>query len=694
MKMNKFVTRLSKVVMFLWVPFAFAVDTSSITNIEVSNVSADKQIVKVTFNEAPPTPTSFSVNTPPRIAFDFANTANQTGKNTIQVNGAALRTLNVAEGTGRTRLVFNLQKLAGYETKVEGNSLFITVDAASAGAGTAASSAPVQKNTQFADSKPSGKREGIQNIDFRRGSNGEGKVIIDLTSPNVGIDIRQQGKNLVVEFPKSALPKNLERRLDVTDFGTPIQKVETFAQGDTVKMLIEPKGNWEHSAYQTENRFVVEVRDASQSKDKLASKANFKGEKLSLNFQNVEVRTVLQVIAEFTGMNIITSDSVGGALTLRLKDVPWDQALDIILQAKGLDQRKTGNVMWIAPRDELAAKEKAELESRKQISELEPTRTEFFQLKYHKADALKTILSDEKQRILSPRGSAVIDPRTNQVVVQDIPAKLEQIRELLAKIDVPVRQVMIESRIVEAEDGFQRNLGVKLHGLAWRGDVTLGGGTTTKTVGTPPNDGPVPAIAGNIPQVSLPAAGIGGFSPASIAMLIAGSDGILGLELNALEQDGKLKIVSSPRLITADQVEAVIEDGQEIPYTESAQNGASTVAFKKATLSLRVTPQITPDGSVFMDVQVNKDSRGENTISGPAINTKQIRTKVLVESGGTVVIGGIYIEDNSNTVTQVPLLGDIPMVGNLFKNRAVNKVRRELLIFLTPRVLESDLTLR
>lgn len=693
MKMNKFVTRLSNVAMCFWVPFAFAVDAASIKNIEVSNVSADKQIVKVTFNETPPTPTSFSVNTPPRIAFDFANTANETGKNTVQVNSGALRTVNVAEGTGRTRLVFNLQKLAGYETKVEGNSLLITVDSASA-IGSAAGSAPVQKNTQFAESKPSAKREGIQNIDFRRGSNGEGKVIIDLTSPNVGIDIRQQGKNLVVEFPKSALPKNLERRLDVIDFGTPIQKIETFAQGDTVKMLIEPKGNWEHSAYQTENRFVVEVRDASQSKDKAASKANFKGEKLSLNFQNVEVRTVLQVIAEFTGMNIITSDSVGGALTLRLKDVPWDQALDIILQAKGLDQRKTGNVMWIAPRDELAAKEKAELESRKQISELEPTRTEFFQLKYHKADALKTILSDEKQRILSPRGSAVIDPRTNQLVVQDIPAKLEQIRDLLAKIDVPVRQVMIESRIVEAEDGFQRNLGVKLHGLAWRGDVTVGGGTTTKTYGTPPNDFPGPALAGNIPQVNLPAAGIGGFNPASIAMLIAGSDGILGLELNALEQDGKLKIVSSPRLITADQVEAVIEDGQEIPYTESAQNGASTVAFKKATLSLRVTPQITPDGSVFMDVQVNKDSRGENTISGPAINTKQIRTKVLVESGGTVVIGGIYIEDNSNTVTQVPLLGDLPMVGNLFKNRATNKVRRELLIFLTPRVLESDLTLR
>lgn len=695
MKMNKFLTRLSQVALCIFAPFIFAAEASNITNIEVSSVSADKQIVKVTFSDAPPTPTSFSVNTPPRIAFDFANTANQTGKNTFQVNGAALRTLNVAEGTGRTRLVFNLQKQAGYETRVEGNSFFITVDAATAGATAASNSAPVQKNTQFADAKASNKREGIQNIDFRRGANGEGKVIIDLSSPNVGIDIRQQGKNLVVEFAKAGLPKNLERKLDVTDFGTPIQRVETFSQGDSVKMMIEPKGNWEYSAYQTENRFVVEVRDATASKDKAAVKANFKGEKLSLNFQNVEVRTVLQVIAEFTGLNIITSDSVGGSLTLRLKDVPWDQALDIILQAKGLDQRKTGNVMWIAPRDELAAKEKSELESRKQISELEPTRTEFFQLKYHKAEALKVILSDDKQKILSPRGSAVIDPRTNQVVVQDIPSKLEQIRELLAKIDIPVRQVMIEARIVEAEDGFQRNLGVKLSGLYAKNSTAVGGGLTTKTYTNP--DGstvPGPAIAGDKPLLSLPAAGIGGFSPASIAMLIVGSDGILGLELNALEQDGKLKIISSPRLVTADQVEAMIEDGQEIPYSSSSQNGATTVEFKKATLSLRVTPQITPDGSVFMDVQVNKDSRGENTLSGPAINTKQIRTKVLVESGGTVVIGGIYIEDNSNTVTQVPLLGDLPYLGNLFKNRAVNKVRRELLIFLTPRVLESDLTLR
>lgn len=696
MKMNTIMTLASQAVFLLLSPFAFAIDGSSITAIDVSNVSAEKQVVKISFNGVPPTPTSFAVNTPPRIAFDFANTTNQAGKNSVQVNGAALRLINVAEGTGRTRLVFNLQKPATYETKVENNDLLVTVDGAAA-VSAAKGAVPVASNAKFAEAKPSAKREGIQDIDFRRGTSGEGKVVIDLSSSNVGIDIRQQGKKLLVEFSKVALAKNLERSLDVSDFGTPIQKVDTFSQGDTVKMLIEPKGNWEYSAYQTENRFVVEVRDASEKNKAMQSKPNYKGEKLSLNFQSVEIRTVLQVIAEFTGLNIITSDTVNGALTLRLKDVPWDQALDIILQAKGLDQRKSGNVMWIAPRDELASKEKQELESKKQIAELEPTRTEYFALKYTKADDMKLVLTDEKQKLLSPRGSAVIVPRTNQVIVQDIPSKLEQIRELIAKTDIPVRQVMIEARIVEAEDGFSRNLGVKLHALGWKGDLQVSGGN--KNDGTYPANGvPLtgtgPIMAGNIPQVNLPAAGIGGFNAGSIAMLLAGTDGLLGLELSALEQDGKGKIVSSPRLVTADQVEAVIEDGQEIPYSESSQNGATSVSFKKATLSLKVTPQITPDGNVFMDVAVNKDSRGENTLSGPAINTKQIKTKVLVENGGTVVIGGIYIEDTTNTVTQIPLLGDIPVMGNLFKNRSTVKAKRELLIFLTPRVLQSDLTLR
>ncbi|MBM3117542.1 type IV pilus secretin PilQ [Jeongeupia naejangsanensis] len=667
---------------------AFAAD-NNITNVEVSNLSAEKQVIKLTFSGPAPTPTSFSVNTPPRIALDFANTGNQFEKSSIQVNGSALRLINLAEGNGRTRMVLNLQKQASYQTEVNGNTLLVTVDGAQGGA------VAKQKATQFAPTKASAGADSVTNVDFRRGTTGEGKIVVDLTSPNVGIDIRQQGQTLVVEFNKAALPKNLERSMDVADFGTPVQKVDTYTQGNQTKMVIQPKGVWEYSAYQTENRFTVEVRDTSNS-NKLANlKPNYKGEKLSLNFQSVEIRTVLQVIAEFTGLNIITSDTVSGNLTLRLKDVPWDQALDIILQAKGLDQRRNGNVLWIAPRDELAAKEKQELESKKQISELEPTRTEYFNLKYHKADAFEKILKDEKQKILSPRGSAVIDPRTNTLIIQDIPSKLDQIRELIGKIDIAVRQVMIEARIVEAEDGFSRNLGVKFHGIGWKGDVTGGGALTTKdTTNSDGSKSSQPAIAGNIPSVNLPAAGLNGFGAGSIAMLIAGNDGLLGLELSALEADGKGKIVSSPRLVTADQVEAIIEDGQEIPYTETAPNGATSVSFKKATLSLKVTPQITPDGNVIMDVKVNKDSRGQDTIAGPAINTKQIQTKVLVENGGTVVVGGIYIQDTGKDVTKVPFLGDIPVVGYLFKNTATRDAKRELLIFITPKIVDSNLTLR
>ncbi|MBE9607890.1 type IV pilus secretin PilQ [Chitinilyticum piscinae] len=664
-------------------------EQSALTAVDVTSESAERQVVKLTFSGQPPVPTSFVVKAPPRIALDFANVANQAGKNAVQVNGAAVRTLNIAEGSGRTRVVLNLAKSAGYTTETQGNTVLVVVDAASVEASSGTSS----KTTIFSETKAVGKKESIQNIDFRRGANGEGKIVVDLSSPNVGIDIRQQGKNLLVDFSKASLAKALERRMDVTDFGTPVQKVDAYAQGDQVKMVIEPKGNWEYSAYQTENRFVIEVRDASADKAALSSQKNYKGEKLSLNFQNVEIRTVLQVIAEFTGMNVITSDTVNGALTLRLKDVPWDQALDIILQAKGLDMRKSGNVLWIAPRDELAAKEKQELETKKQISELEPTRTEYFRLKYHRAEAFEKILKDDKQKLLSPRGSAVIDERTNTLIIQDIPTKLEQIRDVVEKLDIPVRQVMIEARIVEASDGFARNLGVKWHGIGWKGDVTTGGGITTKDYDTVSGDkAKGPAIDGSKPQINLGAAGLNDFAAASLGFLIKGSDGMLALELSAMEADGLGKVVSSPRVMTADGQEAKIEEGQEAAFTETAPNGATTTTFKKAVLSLKVKPQITPDGNVIMDVKVNKDNF-ENVRLG-LLNTKQVETIVRVENGGTVVIGGIYITEEAKDVTKVPLLGDIPGVGNLFKNTSTSTKKRELLVFLTPKVIDGALTLR
>ena len=688
MNYSKMITRLGCLALALIAPLALALDPVSITGIEVSNISAEKQVVKINFSGEAPSPASFSINTPPRIAFDFANTTNQAGKSAVQVNGNVLRLINIAEGSGRTRVVFNLQKQASYQAKAEGKAVLITVD------GTAVDTAAV-KTTHFSDAKPTEKTQGIQDIDFRRGDNGEGKIVVDLSSPNVGIDIRQQGKNLVVEFAKAALPKKLERRLDVTDFGTLVQKVDAYSQADSAKLVIEPKGNWEYSAYQTENRFTIEVREVVDDARKLTSQKTYKGEKLSLNFQNVEIRTVLQVLAEFTGMNIITSDSVNGALTLRLKDVPWDQAMDIILQAKGLDQRKTGIVVWIAPRDELAAKEKQELETKKQIEELVPTRQEMFRLKYHKAEDFEKILKDDKNKLLSKRGSAVMDPLTNTLIINDVPTKLEEIRDLIAKTDIPSRQVMIEARIVEAREGFSRELGARL-GLIRAGSTNTYSGTL-KDAG--PNLHPVSGTAATVyPEnlaVNLPAAGINGYSAASFAALFGSVFGsMIELELSALESDSAGKIVSSPRLITADRVEATIEDGEEIPYSQTAPNGATTVSFKKATLSLKVTPQITPDGNVIMDLKVNKDSRGADTTAGPAIDTKQIQTKVLVENGGTVVIGGIYLQSTANVTDQVPFLGDIPILGNLFKHRSTSRSKRELLIFVTPRIMAQELVVR
>lgn len=658
--------------------FAQAADPVSITGIDVSNITSEKQVIKISFSGEAPSPASFSINTPPRIAFDFANTTNQSGKNSVSVTGNVLRLINIAEGAGRTRVVLSLNKQAMHEAKAEGKTVLITVDGT--GAGSAAS-----QTVHFSAAKPVSTEKavaGIQNIDFRRGDNGEGKIVVDLSSPNVGIDIRQQGKNLVVDFSKAALPAKLERRLDVADFGTLVQKIDAIAQGDAAKLVIEPKGNWEYSAYQTENKFTIEVREMVDESKKLTSQKTYKGDKLSINYQNVDVRQALSAFADFTNLNIIMSDSVNGSLTLIFKDVPWDQALDIILQTKGLDMRKTGNVVWIAPRDELAAKEKQELETKKQIEELVPTRQEMFRLKYHKALDFEKVLKDDKNKLLSKRGSAVMDPMTNILIINDIPSKLEEIRDLIAKTDLPSRQVMIEARIVEATDGFSRELGARLN-------FNFNGGNPP---GLSAANG-VKQTAGSV-GVNLPGAGVNGFSPASIALSAATTHGLISLELSALETDGKGKIISSPRLVTADRVEATIEDGQEIPYSQTAPNGATTVSFKKATLSLKVTPQITPDGNVIMDLKVNKDSRGAETVSGPAIDTKQIQTKVLVENGGTIVIGGIYIQTLKDTTDQVPLLGDIPVIGNLFKHNTKIDERRELLIFISPRVLTSELTVR
>jgi type IV pilus assembly protein PilQ len=668
-----------------------------------SSQQAGSEVVRVELSEAlSAVPAGFVVQVPPRIAIDLPGVGSALGRPSVELNQGNLRSINVAQAGDRTRLVLNLKQAATYRAQIDGKALLIIVDSTAAAQTAAAATTAAAPTGNFA---PSQNREpqSLREIDFRRGADGAGRVIVSLPTSQVGVDIRQQGTGLVVEFLRSAVPDSLRRRLDVTDFGTPVQTVTTSQTGDRVRMVVEPRGNWEHSAYQSDNQFVLEVRPVRVDPNKLTQGPGYQGEKLSLNFQNIEVRSLLQVIADFTNFNVVTSDTVTGNLTLRLKDVPWDQALDIILQAKGLGLRKSGNVIWIAPKDELAIKEQAELEASKKKTDLEPVRTQSFQLNYAKADDVAKGLTAQASggagaqptRILSPRGSVISEQRTNQLFVTDIPSKLEEIQALIAKIDIPVRQVLIEARIVEANDTFGKSLGIKLGGAA----QNLAGGLHRVAVGglTGPGRGsPTGGILDSSPFVNLPATGQGGYDPATFAISLfnSGATRYLNLEISALEADGKGKVVSSPRIITADQKNAFISQGTKIPFQKSTSSGATAVEFVEATLKLDVTPQITPEGNVILTVKINKDSLGTLTALGREINVKEVRTEVLVENGGTVVIGGIFEQNDSSSETKVPLLGDVPVLGNLFKTRTRDTSRTELLVFLTPRVVTERSVVR
>ena len=529
---------------------------------------------------------------------------------------------------------------------------------------------------------------------------------MSLPNDQVGVDIRQQGQTLVLEFLKSSLPEGLRRRLDVLDFGTPVQTVTVTQVGDRVRMVIVPTGLWVHSAYQTNAQFVVDVKPVKIDPSKLSQGAGFTGEKLTLNFQSIEVRSLLQVIADFTGFNFVTSDAVIGAVTLRLKEVPWDQALDIIAQAKGLGIRKVGSVIWVAPKDEIATKEKLELETLAALQNLEPVRTQSFQMNYAKAADIALQLTATgggtgvgSSRLLSIRGSALSETRTNQLFVTDIASKLAQVQQLITKLDIPVRQVLIEARIVEASDTFGKSLGVKLGGADMRaekggdgGYQILGGnrvsfGTSYANAVASSGAGGTNDLSSNF--VNLPAMGQGGYNPTTFAVSLFSSaaNRFLNLEISALEADGKGKVVSSPRVVTADQIKALIEQGTELPYQVASSSGATSIAFRKANLKLEVTPQITPEGNIILDLDVNKDTVGQSTTAGFAINTKHIKTQVLVENGGTVVIGGIFTMTESDDETKVPVLGDLPGVGHLFKTRTRLSNKQEMLVFITPKVI-------
>ncbi len=696
----------------------FAQTGNSIDSVSVSKASSGRTVIKFTLKAPLPNPPAgFAISNPPRIALDFPDTANGLGRTAQEIGDPALRSLNVVQAGNRTRVVFNLNKPQSFDTQMEGNTILVTLTDTAAGA----AAAETQIVSRFAEARPGEVTHALRDIDFRRGRNGEGRIIVDLSDSSTGIDIRQQGRTLVVDFLRTALPRNLERRLDVADFATPVATIDTFAQGANARMVIEPRGLWEHSAYQAENRFILEIKPIQEDPNRLTqgTRQGYKGEKLSLNFQNVEVRAVLQVIADFTGLNIITSDTVTGSLTLRLKDIPWDQALDIIMQTKGLDMRKNGNVVLIAPREELAVKERQQLESRQQISDLEPLQTEMFQLNYQKADAVQKLISDKEQKFLSKRGSAVVDPRTNILFVQDTASRLEEVRRVIRQIDVTVRQVLIESRIVIASDKFSRQLGVRLGvqtgftlqrryaggfggTLSTTPVVTCTGTTCTRETRTQTPyelaSGIASAGYSDSPQlnVNLPVPNPAG--QLALTLINLGSGNLINLELSALEADTLGKVISSPRVVTADNQKAHIEQGTEIPYvTPGSANAPATVQFKKAVLALDVTPQITPDNRIIMSVEIRKDAVGQFVpVQGggsvPSIDTKNVTTQIAVNNGDTAVIGGIYEETINNNVTKVPLLGDIPILGYVFKQTGKELDKTELLIFLTPRIIKESVT--
>ena len=686
--------------------------------IEAINVAkqGNEIAVKIDLKEALTVPPAgFSVANPAKIALDFPSTANNLGKNSQILNEGDLRSMNIVQAGERTRLVLNLVRNMNYTTRLEGKSLYITL-APIARVGDSAA----QQVTRFSEESVIGNRHALRDVLFRRGKDGEARIVVDLSDAGTGIDIRQQGAVLIVDFMKTSVPEHLRRRLDVTDFATPVTSVETKLLGENARMTISPKGLWEHNAYQSDNQFIVEVKRVVEDPNKLVqgSKVGYQGPRVSINYQNGDVRALLRLMAEELGLNAVISETVTGTTTLVLKDVPADQVIDIIFQQKGLDMRKKGNIIMIAPRDEIATREKLEFESKQQISDLEPIKLEQFALNYQKAADVARLLAGQAgggggsvQRIMSKRGSAVADPLSNILFVNDIPSKLEEIRAFIGAIDIGARQVLIEARVVEANDSFNRDLGVKLNflnqvrtniggsGLGFTGGSVTPGTSTSSTANGVTTSSSTPATQ-TTPQtigVNLPSFTSTGGTLA-LSLFNSSLTRILNMELAALESDGVGKIISSPRVITANNVKAKIEDGSEIPYVTTSSSGGTTtqtVSFKAAKLSLEVTPQITPEGTVRLALIVKKEEADftRAILGNPPIKSSIVDTNVVVENGGTVVIGGVYVTNTQAATEKVPMLGDIPFFGWLFKYKNDIAERRELLVFITPRILSEKMRL-
>ena len=670
---------------------------ASIENIDYSTLPGGKVVVKVTLNQEPSQPpASFTTSAPPRIAFDFLNVTSGLSKNVVNVGDGLLRSVNAVQAGNRTRVVLNLNTASTYTTTTEGKVVLITLQ------GNEKTATAEPSVTHFSQPAVSSDKNILKNVDFQRGKNGEGRIVVDLQESGTGIDIRQQGKNLVVDFVNSSVPEKMERRLNVNNFATPVVTVDTFNKGQNARIVIEPKGEWEHAAYQTDHRFIVEIKPIVFDPNKVVqgSKAGFGGEKLSLDFNGIDIKSLLRIIGDFTGKNIVVSDSVQGTITLRLKDVPWDQALDIILKQKGLGMDNLGNTLVFAPKDEIAARRKQDQEQENQIDDIKPLVTQSFQVKYQKASDIKTLISDTKQPLLSKRGSAVVDTVTNTLFVKDIDTSLSKIQDILNKVDIPARQVLIEARIVNADESFSKSLGSKFGVVKndlWSGTPNKGANlsvgstlnsiyqqnTTQKT--TTPTD-----LNVNLPATSATGATVSALA-FSLFKLPAGF--LLNLELSAAEADGKTKVISSPRVITANQTEASFDFGEEIPYQNSTSSGATSVSFKKATLGLQVTPQVTPDDRISMDIQVTNDSRGKDTTAGPAINTNKVKTKVLVDNGETAVLGGFYKETKQDSNERVPFFSTLPVVGNLFRSNSKVNTKQEILFFITPKIMSDAMQL-
>jgi type IV pilus assembly protein PilQ len=682
-----------------------AAQANRLEKVEASSLPGDQVEVRMQLSDPAAQPLAFTVDNPARISFDLPGTSIAMASRRVDVKKGVLDTINTAEANGRTRVVLNVDRLVPYETRVDGNTIVVTLAAAPT-ARAEPSSSPALSQTTARSSNAAGSRN-VTKVDFRRGTDGSGRVVVELTDPRANVDLRQEGGRIVVNFNGAGIADSLLRRLDVVDFATPVSSIDTLRVGDGTRLVIAATGDYEQIAYQTDNFYTIEVKPVVKLPAGLELTKEYKGERLTLNFQDIETRAVLQLLADTSGQNMVISDTVRGNVTLRLQNVPWDQALDIVMRTKGLDMRQEGNVILVAPAAEIAAREKELLAARKEVLELSPLRTEYLQVNYAKATDLAALIKKGTDNsLLSERGSVAIDERTNTLLLQDTSERLADIRRLVSTLDIPVRQVLIEARIVIVSDDFSRQLGVRFgstvafdHGGSDGGGI-VGGNNFVKesddfivSRATPDNRG-TPGFVQPDPtdryMVNLPVANPAG----RLALTLLDSDYLLDLELSAAQAEGRGEIISSPRVITANQKEASIEQGTEIPYQQSSSSGATTTQFKKAVLSLKVTPQITPDNRVILDLIVSKDSVGELVSSAtggfvPSIDKREITTRVMVNDGQTVVLGGILETERRDADRKVPFLGDVPVLGRLFKTTTTTNNKDELLIFVTPKILRE-----